>query len=238
MIPRHRASQNHIFFLLIVLLIGFGFYSDIIGINSFHGPLMLGLAIPELSAARHRSWGEDGSHGVWADPATITMLRHDRAASAPTRGACTGAGCSSSYSSGGLASWSWSVYLEIPLQDAMSPSLFMNSKGIVEVITFTFFLTNKLTGKNTFSVLVCSTVAITAVSVPVPVLACLYDPEPARRRGQAAHVATPQGGCRRAHPRPLACAHDQSHIPGTLALLEGRTPRRRRPPASTSSSSP
>lgn len=37
-----------------------------------------------------------------------------------------------------------SLYLEIPLRDAVSLSLFMNSKGIVEVITFNFFLTNKV----------------------------------------------------------------------------------------------
>jgi Kef-type K+ transport system membrane component KefB len=37
-----------------------------------------------------------------------------------------------------------SLYLEIPFLDAISLSLFMNSKGIVEVITFNFFVTNKV----------------------------------------------------------------------------------------------
>jgi Kef-type K+ transport system membrane component KefB len=36
-----------VFFLLVVLLVGF--YSDVIGTNSFHGELMLGLAIPNGS---------------------------------------------------------------------------------------------------------------------------------------------------------------------------------------------
>jgi hypothetical protein len=37
----------------------------------------------------------------------------------------------------------------------------------------------QLIGKNTFSVLICSSAAITAVPVPVPVpvAACLYDPD-------------------------------------------------------------
>jgi Kef-type K+ transport system membrane component KefB len=42
-----------------------------------------------------------------------------------------------------------SLFLEIPIRDAVSLSLFMSSKGIVEVITFTFFLTNKVIADTT-----------------------------------------------------------------------------------------
>ncbi|KAL6620406.1 hypothetical protein ACP70R_035545 [Stipagrostis hirtigluma subsp. patula] len=108
-----------------------------------------------------------------------------------------------------------SLYLEIPLPDAVSLSLFMNYKGIVEVITFTFFLTTKLIGKSTFNVLVCSSVAITVVSVPVAGM--LYDPA---RRYAVYKRRTVQHLKADADLRILACVHDEAHVPGTLALLE------------------
>lgn len=131
------------FFLLIVLLVGL--YSDIIGTNSFHGALMLGLAIP------------DG-------PPLGTALGEKIEAMV------TGLILPLYYTMTGLSTDMWEIHwgrlqlilllgwfgklagvlasslcLDIPPLDAVSLSLFMNSKGIVEVITFSFFVTNKVT---------------------------------------------------------------------------------------------
>ncbi|CAN6337319.1 unnamed protein product [Urochloa humidicola] len=212
--PGKPVDENYVFFfLLIVLLVGF--YSDIIGTNSFHGALMLGLAIPD-GPPLGTALGEkiDAMVSGLILPLYYAMT-----------GLSTDVWC---------LHWSrlqlvifigWfgklvgvmvpSLYLEIPLRDAVSLSLFMNSKGIVEVITFNFFLTNKLIGKGTFSVLMCSSVAITAVSVPVA--ACLYDPA---RRYAVYKRRTLQHLKADADLRILACVHDQSHVPGTLSVLE------------------
>ncbi|XP_052139547.1 uncharacterized protein LOC127757994 [Oryza glaberrima] len=160
-------------------------------------------------------------------------------------------GCSSSCSSpgSGSSSASWCrrpYYLEIPLHDAVSLSLFMNSKGIVEVITFNFFLTNKLIGKNTFSILICLSVAITAVLVPVaitfrilvvvallsqgpppPALVTASAPRPAwgsstasaRRRVASGSRQRPPPR-RRQGPSPVAASQ-----PPDSAVGEGRRPR-------------
>lgn len=190
-------------------------------------------------------------------------------------------GCSSSCSSpgSGSSSASWCrrpYYLEIPLRDAVSLSLFMNSKGIVEVITFNFFLTNKvnlmipivarysnrlmesclltsvrlislqLIGKNTFSILICLSVAITAVLVPVaitfrilvvvallsqgpppPALVTASAPRPAwgsstagaRRRVACGSRQRPPPR-RRQGPSPVATSQ-----PPDSAVGEGRRPR-------------
>ncbi|KAE8773852.1 cation/H(+) antiporter 15-like [Hordeum vulgare] len=201
------------FFLLIVLLVGL--YSDIIGTNSFHGALMLGLAIP------------DG-------PPLGTALGEKIEAMV------TGLILPLYYTMTGLSTDMWEVHwgrlqlvlllgwfgkfagvlassllLEIPALDAVSLSLFMNSKGIVEVITFSFFLTNKLIDKHMFSALVFSSVALTAVSVPVASL--LYDPA---RRYAVYKRRTVQHLKADADLRILACIHDESHVQGTLSLLE------------------
>ncbi|KAJ1263323.1 hypothetical protein BS78_09G175100 [Paspalum vaginatum] len=212
--PGKPVDENCVFFfLLIVLLVGF--YSDVIGTNSFHGALMLGLAIPD-GPPLGTALGEkiDAMVSGLILPLYYAMT-----------GLSTDVWCLHWGRLQLVVFLGWfgklvgvmvpSLYLEIPLRDAVSLSLFMNSKGIVEVITFTFFLTNKLIGKNTFSVLVCSSVVVTAVSVPVA--GWLYDPA---RRYAVYKRRTLQHFKPDADLRILACVHDESHVPGTLSLLE------------------
>uniref|UniRef100_A0A0D9WHM3 Uncharacterized protein n=1 Tax=Leersia perrieri TaxID=77586 RepID=A0A0D9WHM3_9ORYZ len=212
--PGKPVEETYVFvFLLVVLLVGF--YSDVIGTNSFHGALMLGLAIPD-GPPLGTALGEKieamvsglilplyyAMTGLSADVWRMHWGRLQLVVFLAWVGKLVGVMVSS-------------LYLEIPLRDAVSLSLFMNSKGIVEVITFNFFLTNKLIGKNTFSILICLSVAITAVSVPVA--GWLYDPA---RRYAVYKRRTVQHLKADADLRILACVHDQSHVPGTLAVLE------------------
>uniref|UniRef100_A0A0E0L3Q3 Uncharacterized protein n=1 Tax=Oryza punctata TaxID=4537 RepID=A0A0E0L3Q3_ORYPU len=212
--PGKPVEEAYVFvFLFIVLLVGF--YSDIIGTNSFHGALMLGLAIPD-GPPLGTALGEKieamvsglilplyyAMTGLSTDVWRMHWGRLQLVMFLAWVGKLVGVMVSS-------------LYLEIPLRDAVSLSLFMNSKGIVEVITFNFFLTNKLIGKNTFSILICLSVAITAVSVPVA--GWLYDPA---RRYAVYKRRTVQHLKADADLRILACVHDQSHVPGTLAVLE------------------
>ncbi|XP_052156093.1 cation/H(+) antiporter 15-like [Oryza glaberrima] len=212
--PGKPVEEAYVFvFLLVVLLVGF--YSDVIGTNSFHGALMLGLAIPD-GPPLGTALGEKieamvsglilplyyAMTGLSTDVWRMHWGRLQVVMFLAWVGKLVGVMVSS-------------LYLEIPLRDAVSLSLFMNSKGIVEVITFNFFLTNKLIGKNTFSILICLSVAITAVSVPVA--GWLYDPA---RRYAVYKRRTVQHLKADADLRILACVHDQSHVPGTLAVLE------------------
>jgi hypothetical protein len=73
----------------------------------------------------------------------------------------------------------------------------------------------QLIGHHTFSILVFSSVAITAMSVPLAAL--LYDPA---RRYAVYKRRTVQHLKADADLRILACVHDESHVPGTLSLLE------------------
>ncbi|XP_047095637.1 cation/H(+) antiporter 15-like [Lolium rigidum] len=212
--PGHPVDETYVFFfLLIVLLVGL--YSDIIGTNSFHGALMLGLAIPD-GPPLGTALGEKieamvsglilplyyAMTGLSTDVWEIHWGRLQMVMILAWIGKLAGVMASS-------------VYLEIPFLDAVSLSLFMNSKGIVEIITFTFFVTNKLIGKHTFSALVCSSVLNTALSVPLAGL--LYDPA---RRYAVYKRRTVQHLKADADLRILACVHDESHVQGTLALLE------------------
>ncbi|KAG8068341.1 hypothetical protein GUJ93_ZPchr0005g14292 [Zizania palustris] len=212
--PGKPVEETYVFvFLLIVLLVGL--YSDIIGANSFHGALMLGLAIPD-GPPLGTALGEKieamvsglilplyyAMTGLSTDMWRMHWGRLQLIVFLGWVGKLVGVMVSS-------------LYLEIPLRDAVSLSLFMNSKGIVEVITFNFFLTNKLIGKNTFSILICLSVVITAMSVPVA--GWLYDPA---RRYAVYKRRTVQHLKADADLRILACIHDDSHVPGTLAVLE------------------
>jgi Kef-type K+ transport system membrane component KefB len=141
--PGHPVDESYVFFfLLIVLLVGL--YSDIIGTNSFHGALMLGLAIPD-GPPLGTALGEKieamvsglilplyyAMTGLSTDVWEIHWGRLQMVMILAWFGKLAGVMASS-------------LYLEIPFLDAVSLSLFMNSKGIVEIITFTFFVTNKV----------------------------------------------------------------------------------------------
>jgi Kef-type K+ transport system membrane component KefB len=141
--PGHPVDETYVFFfLLIVLLVGL--YSDIIGTNSFHGALMLGLAIPD-GPPLGTALGEKieamvsglilplyyAMTGLSTDVWEIHWGRLQMVMILAWFGKLAGVMASS-------------LYLEIPFLDAVSLSLFMNSKGIVEIITFTFFVTNKV----------------------------------------------------------------------------------------------
>lgn len=131
------------FFLLIVLLVGL--YSDIIGTNSFHGALMLGLAIPDgppLGTALGEKIEAMVTGLILPLYYTMTGLSTDMWEIHWGRLQLVLLLGWFGKFAGVLAS---SLFLEIPLLDAVSLSLFMNSKGIVEIITFSFFVTNKVT---------------------------------------------------------------------------------------------
>jgi Kef-type K+ transport system membrane component KefB len=146
--PGKPVDENYVFFfLLIVLLVGF--YSDVIGTNSFHGALMLGLAIPD-GPPLGTALGEKidamvsglilplyyAMTGLSTDVWSLRWGRLQLVVLLGWFGKLVGVMVPS-------------LFLEIPIRDAVSLSLFMSSKGIVEVITFTFFLTNKVIADTT-----------------------------------------------------------------------------------------
>ncbi|KAG1365663.1 cation/H(+) antiporter 15 [Cocos nucifera] len=216
--PGKPVDDVYIFvFLLIVLVVGF--YSDIIGTNSFHGALVLGLVIPDgppLGAALVEKIEAIVEGVLLPLYYALTGLNTDFS----TLGNAGGLGklqlvvffaCMGKLVGILLPS----LYFRIPFQDALSLSLFMNTKGIVEVVTYHMWRVNKLVNVEIYSYLMLSSIIITAVVTPIATY--LYQPS---RRYAVYKRRTIQHLKPESELRLLACVQDQSHVPTTINLLE------------------
>lgn len=146
--PGKPVDEVYIFvFLLIVLVVGF--YSDIIGTNSFYGALMLGLVIPDgppLGAALVEKIESIVEAVLLPLYYTLTGMNTDFSTLGDVGGGLGKLQLVVFFSC--LAKLVGillpSLYFRIPFQDALSLSLFMTAKGIVEVVTYHMWRVNKV----------------------------------------------------------------------------------------------
>lgn len=136
-------EEGYIFaFLLLILLVAF--YTDIIGTNSMTGALVLGLVIPDgppLGSALTTKI-EIIMKGL------IVPLYYTVAGSKINLWHLTFAKLPGIIFLGVLGKIAGtllpSLYYKIPFLDALALSLFMTSKGIIEVMTYNFWMSNKV----------------------------------------------------------------------------------------------
>ncbi|XP_073009488.1 cation/H(+) antiporter 15-like [Typha latifolia] len=212
--PGKPVDDGYIFiFLFIVLVVGF--FSDIVGTNSFHGALVLGLVIPDgppLGAALTEKIETMVSGLILPLYYVMTGMRTDLnklhwdvlqlVASLAWCGKLVGVLIPS-------------LYFKIPFRDAIALSLFMNAKGIVEVISFNTWFSNKMIDQSTFSSALIAIVLGTGVAVPLATM--LYEPSrlyAVYKRRTVQHLKPDTDF------RLIACVHEQSHVPATINLLE------------------
>lgn len=146
--PEGKPVEEIYILLILVLVSVVGFFSDLIGANSFNGALVLGLALPEgppLGATLVEKldciisgiflplyYAMSGlktnvsaiqNLGTWSFLQLIVLV-----------------GCFGKL----LGTLLPSLYFKMPFREALSLSLLMNAKGIVEVVTFNFWKSIKV----------------------------------------------------------------------------------------------
>ncbi|KAJ8650860.1 hypothetical protein MRB53_003883 [Persea americana] len=221
--PKGRpVAEIYILFILVLVLV-IGFFGDMIGANSFNGALVLGLAIPDgpplgdalvdkldciisglLLPLYYAVSGLKTDVFAIHDLNTWTFLQIIFITS------CLGKL---------LGTLLPSLYYKMPFRDAFSLSLLMNSKGLVEVITFNLWKDLKLLDDQSFAILVLSTVMTTAAVTPL--MRFFYEPS----KKYVVH-----GRRTIEHSRPeteitiLTCVHTQSNVPSLIKILEASHP--------------
>ncbi|KAJ4819846.1 Cation/H(+) antiporter 15 [Rhynchospora pubera] len=217
--PQGKPVEEGYVFVFLLLLLLVIFYTDIIGANSFTGALILGLLLPDgppLGSALTEKI-EIITKGL------IVPLYYTVVGSKINLWHLTIAKMPSIIFLGVLGKMVGillpSLYYKIPFLDALALSLVMVSKGIVEVMTYNFWMSIKLIDRNTYSILIVSVMLVPAICIPIA--STLYDPSrcyAVYKRRTIQHLRED------AELRILACVHDQSHVPGMLNLLEASYP--------------
>jgi Kef-type K+ transport system membrane component KefB len=142
--PQGKPIEEGYVFTFLLLLLLVAFYTDIIGTNSFTGALVLGLVVPDgppLGSALTEKI-EIIMKGL------IVPLYYTVAGSKIYLWNLTFAKLPTIIFFGVLGKIVGtllpSLYYKIPFLDALALSLFMTSKGIVEVMTYNFWMSNKV----------------------------------------------------------------------------------------------
>lgn len=156
--PEGKPVEEIYILMILVLVCVIGFLSDMIGANSFNGALVLGLALPEgpplgSTIVERLDCIISGlllplyycMSGLKTDVSTIQNLGTWSFLQLLLVMGCLGKL---------LGTLLPSLYFKIPFREALSLSLLMNAKGVVELITFNFWKDIKVS--ITYSPLSCN----------------------------------------------------------------------------------
>nr|XP_009606508.1 cation/H(+) antiporter 15-like isoform X2 [Nicotiana tomentosiformis] len=111
------------------------------------------------------------------------------------------------------------LFWRVPLRDAFSLALIMNSKGIMELAFLNDFKKNKDTSEENYTIMLISVVVITGVISPL--VKVLYDPS---RRYIAYKRRTIMHSRENDELRILACIHSQENVRAVISLLQVSNP--------------
>ncbi|KAJ0983833.1 hypothetical protein J5N97_002189 [Dioscorea zingiberensis] len=175
--PGKPVDEGYILFFLVMLLVS-AFMGDTIGTNVYYSSLMLGLVIPDgpplaagLTEKIETIVGAIfmpiyfSSSGMKTSVDSITIGNDWRFLQLINfmgwLGKVTGTLLPS-------------LYYKFPFNDALSLSLFLNSKGLVEVIAYNMLYNNGIISQQSFTVMIFSVIIVTGLSTPMA--ASIYKP--------------------------------------------------------------
>ncbi|KAF8397181.1 hypothetical protein HHK36_016088 [Tetracentron sinense] len=213
---------------ILVILLGCGLYSEVIGQHASMGAFVLGLAIPDgppLGAALVHKVDTLISGLLIPVFFTISGLRTNLFSIAGLKSAALIEfiillGYFGKFTGTILPS----LYWKMPFWDAFSLAMIMCSKGIIEVATYGMWKDTKILDTQSYSLMMISMVIVTATARPL--VMTLYDPS---RRYIAYKRRTIEHSKHNAELRILACIHNQYNVPTIINLLEASNPNRKSP---------
>ncbi|KAK9742294.1 hypothetical protein RND81_03G162100 [Saponaria officinalis] len=212
-----RSTRVHMTAIILLLLVS-TFVSEAIGQHYFLGPMMLGLIVPNaspLGAAVVSKLDTFVSHLLYPTFLAISGLKADifsvgfQQTWKTAAIVCAGVVCKIA------AVLIPAVHGNIPFQEALVLSLVMNARGINELVIYNLVLEDKKISKEEFTLLVFSTVLVTAIITPF--IKLLYNPS---RKYSTMRRMTIQHHKKDTELRIVACIHQQDEIPTLVNLLE------------------
>ncbi|XP_057955534.1 cation/H(+) antiporter 15-like isoform X1 [Malania oleifera] len=226
--PEGKPVKDIYIFFVLVALMGCGFMGEFIGISSLFASFLLGLVIPDgppLGAALVERLDCFVSVllmpiffamcGLNMDAFAIQNLKNVIAIQLVVFFAFLGKI---------IGTILPPLFCRMPLRDAFSLALIMNSKGIVELAMLNDMKKSSVVNEECFSLLIISVVVVTGVISPL--VKALYDPS---RRYLAYKRRTIFHNKKNEQLHLLACIHSQDNVQAIVNLLEASNPTKESP---------
>ncbi|KAJ0983830.1 hypothetical protein J5N97_002186 [Dioscorea zingiberensis] len=212
------VDEGYILFFLVILLVS-AFMGDLIGTNIYYSSLVLGLVIPDgppLAAAL--------TEKIEALVGTIFMpIYLFRSGMRTNVDSITSRNDWRFLQLINFMGWLGkvtgtllpSLYYKFPFNDALSLSLFLNTKGVVELIAYNILYNKGILSQQSFTIMIFTALIVTVLSTTMA--ASIYKPS---RRHTVYKRRTVQHSKPDSELRVIICVHNQSHVPTAISLLE------------------
>ncbi|KAL5825754.1 hypothetical protein ACOSQ3_021817 [Xanthoceras sorbifolium] len=226
--PEGKPVKERYFFSVLVAFLGCGLMGQVIGINAFIVPFVVGLVIPDgppLGAALVERL--DCFVSVLLMPIffIICGLKTDVFAVQKLKNVVVILSIAVAALFGKIIGTIVPPLIcRMPLRDALSLGLIMSSKGLVELALLSSLNTVHVVSDECFTIVIISVVVVTVVVSPL--VKALYDPSKrylAYKRRTIRHLRGNE------EFRILACVHNQEHVPEIITLLEASKPTKEHP---------
>ncbi|XP_062086692.1 cation/H(+) antiporter 15-like [Humulus lupulus] len=221
------VKEAYVFAVLISVLVC-GFIGEVIGLNAFIPSFLLGLVIPDgppLGAALVEKLDCFVSDILMPIFFTVCGLRMDIFAIQQFKNVATiQLIVFLAFTGKIIGSALPPLFCRMPVLDAISLGLIMNSKGVVELFLLMAWKTEEVLNEECFAIMIISVVIVTGIVSPL--VKVLYDPSKrflAYRRRTILHHR--QGE----ELRMLACVHRQENVSAILDLLAASNPTKESP---------
>ncbi|KAK4837419.1 hypothetical protein QYF36_005258 [Acer negundo] len=226
--PEGKPVKERYFFSVLIALLGCGLTGQVIGLNAFIVPFIVGLVIPDgppLGAALVEKL--DCFVSVILTPVffIICGLKTDVFAIQKFKNVVVILSIAVVAVFGKiLGTVVPPLICRMPLRDALSLGLIMSSKGLVELALLSSLNTVNVVSDECFTIVIISVVVVTVVVSPL--VKALYDPS-------KRYLAYKRRTIRHLHGneefRILACVQTQEQVPAIITLLEASNPTKEHP---------
>ncbi|RZC78732.1 hypothetical protein C5167_002947 [Papaver somniferum] len=232
--PEHEGVDEAYICLTLAGVLVSGFMTDLIGIHAIFGAFVFGLAIPKegVFAGRLIERIEDfvsglllplyfASSGLKTD---VTKIRG--AASWGLLALVIAVACAGKI----LGTFTVALMNKIPVREALTLGLLMNTKGLVELIVLNIGKEKKVLNDEIFAILVL--MALFTTFMTTPTVMAVYKPargiSPYTRR-KLQSESSPTSASKDKVLRLLACVHGPGNVPSLINLIESTRATKKSP---------
>ncbi|TKY52820.1 Cation/H(+) antiporter 20 [Spatholobus suberectus] len=220
--PATGAVDETYVCLTLMLVMVFGFVTDMIGIHSVFGAFVFGITVPKGAfAARLTERVEDfvvglllplyfASSGLKTNVATISGAKGWGILALVIATACAGKI---------VGTFVTAVACRIPTREALTLAVLMNTKGLVELIVLNIGKEKKVLNDEMFAILVL--MALFTTFITTPIVLSIYKNTDGKSSRTLSKLGDLDSNDKATNElRVLACVHGPHNVPSIISLIE------------------
>ncbi|CAL5386341.1 unnamed protein product [Camellia sinensis] len=226
--PEGKPMKESHFMSIMVIVLGCGFFSEVLGQHSGLGSFMLGMIIPDgppLGESLVYKLEAMSTGLLLPVKFVLTGLNTNLLSIEGTSAMVVEITIISGYLGKFLGTLLTALYSSVRFQDALSLSLIMCCKGIVDIALYCAWKDEGVVGRQEFALLIITMLIVTGMVRPL--VRYLYDPS-------KRYMVRTRSNILRSHDqntdlRILVCVHNEDNVPPIINLLEASNPTKQSP---------